>query len=351
MVKKPKRILIVRTDRIGDVILSAPAIQNLKGHFPDAHVAFMCRPYTKQILEGNPYLDEIITYDKYGRHKDVWSSIKFIFYLRRKKFDWAVILHPTNRVHLITFFSGIPFRAGWKRKMGFLLTRGVFHDKQEGKKHELEYTLDILKEINIPIVTKSTYFSVTKAAEENIHKLLSQCRVKEDDKVIVIHPSASCRSKRWPQEYFLELVKLLKEKINARIVVITAKGEEEFGQRIVEDKDVIDLRGKLDIREVGALLKRTTLFISNDSGPVHIAWSLKVPVISLFGRKNPGLSPLRWQPLGENSFYIHKDAGCRKCLAHLCKKDFLCLRKISPQEVYLLAQQILSAVDLKFHSS
>ena len=340
--KKPERILIVRTDRLGDVILSTPVIKNLREAFPAAHIAFMCRPYTKEVLEGNPCLDEVIICDKYGKHKSFWGIVKLAFYLRKKKFDWAIILHPTNRVHLLTFLAGISYRVGWDKKMGFLLNEKIPHTKQEGKKHELEYTLDVLRELKIPINNKHTYFPIITRAEEKIEGLLKKEGVGKNDKLIVIHPSASCPSKRWPQAKFSRLIKFLKEEFDLKVIVTTALNEVEFGKEIVEENEVIDLRGKLSISEIGSLLKRAALFISNDSGPVHIAASLDTPVISIFGRKDPGLSPLRWRPLGKNSFYFHKDVGCEACLAHECQKGFLCLEEISPQEVAEKAISILT---------
>ena len=333
MVKNPKKILIIRTDRIGDVVLSTPVIQNLREHFKSAHIAFMCWPYTREILEGNPYLDEVIVYDKYGIHKNLFSSIKFSFYLRRKKFDWAIILHPTTRVNMVTFLAGIPFRIGWDKKGGFLLSKKIFHNKQEGKKHELDYTLDVLREMDLSIIFKETYFPVIQESEEVVKNLLKSQGINENDKFIVINPSASCPSKRWPQKNFIKLIGLLRDRINIKILVITSKAEKELAQEIVGQKGVIDLRGKVSILELGALLKRSNLLISNDSGPVHIAASLNTPVIAIFGRKNPGLSPKRWKPLGENSFYFHKDAGCKICLAHNCKKHFFCINIITPLEV------------------
>jgi heptosyltransferase-2 len=342
--ESPERILIIRTDRLGDVILSTPVITNLRHAFPKAYIAFMCRPYTKQVVEGNPYLNEVILYDKDDKHKGIWASTKFAFTLRKKKFDWAIILHPTNRVNNITFLAGIRFRVGWDKKMGFSLTKRIPHKKQEGKKHELEYSLDILRELAIPIVDKKPYFPITKIAEESIRELLKTYGLGKEDKFIVLHPSASCTSRRWPHEHFSKLIKILQDKKNFPIIVVSVEEEKEFCQKIVDENKVIDLRGKLDISELGALLKRTTLFISNDSGPVHIASSLNTPVISIFSRKNSGLSPLRWGPLGNNSVYIHKDVGCTQCLAHNCVKGFLCLREIAPEEVAVQAFRILELV-------
>ncbi len=338
-----KRILIVRTDRLGDVILSTPVIKNLRLALPQSFIAFLCRPYTRDALEGNPYLDEVITYDKYGRDKSFGASIRFSAYLGKKNFDLALILHPTNRAHLITFLARIPERVGWDKKLSFLLTKKIPHRKQEGLKHELDYTLDILRALNIPIKCKDTYFPVSSNARGRVVEILKIKGIGEDEKFIVIHSSASCPSKRWPQTHFLELIKLLKKEISLKIVVITSRSEREFGRRLVEEGGAIDLRGVLTIAELGALFRRTALFISNDSGPVHIASSLNIPLISILGRGDPGLSPLRWGPLGKEAFYFHKDAGCTKCLAHNCLKGFLCLIAVSPYEVAKKAIELLKA--------
>jgi lipopolysaccharide heptosyltransferase II len=338
---EPKRILVIRTDRLGDVILSTPVLKNLKLAYPNAYVAFMCRPYTADALLGNPYLDEIIMYDKDVQQRSVWASIRFSLQLKKKKFDWAIILHPTARTHIITFFSRIPFRVGWDKKKGWLLTKRLAHTKQEGFKHESEYTLDVLRAIGVPVVDKALYFPIQEKAEYKVEELLKQKSIHKGEEFIVIHPSASCPSKRWPQESFVELVKTLKSETRLKVVVITCEEEKHLADVVIEKNDVIDLRGLLSVSEMGSLLKRAAIFISNDSGPVHIAAALHTPVISIFGRNDPGLSPVRWKPLGETSFYFHKDVGCTTCLAHNCTKGFLCLKAITVQEVAKKALEIL----------
>lgn len=340
----PRKILIVRTDRIGDVILSTPVIKNLRESFPQSYIAFMCRPYTKDILEGNPYLDELIIYDKYGRHRSWLKSIGFSLYLRRKKFDWAIILHPTNRVHLITFFAGIPFRVGWDKKMGFLLTKRIPHIKDEGTKHELEYTLDILEAIGLKIYSQEVFIPVYESGEEWVEEFFKEYNLDTNkDRVVGLGIGASCPSKIWPSSYFASLARLLKDRLGGEILVI-AKEEEKMLTQEFQAKfgpDFINLTGILDLRQIFSLFRRLSLFIGNDSGLIHIAWALKIPVISIFGRNDPGLSPQRWKPLGEKSFYFHKDVGCEECLAHNCQRNFLCLKAIKPEEVFSLAKNIL----------
>lgn len=338
----PQRILIVRTDRLGDVILSTPVITNLRLFFPKSYIAFMCRPYTREVVEGNPYLDEVIVYDKYGKHKSIWGSIKFTLQLRKKKFDWAVILHPTNRVHMITFFAGIPFRIGWDKKMGWFLTCKLVHTKDRGQKHELEYTLDILRNLGIPIREKKLYLPYNEQTDKFVGTILKEKGIKERDKFIVIHPSASCPSKRWPINYFIELIRLIRKEFPYKIVIISSDSEKEIASPIIKAHlEVIDLRGKLTIAEISALLKRAELFISNDSGPVHIAAVWDTPLIVIFGRKDPGLSPQRWRPLNKQAVYLHKDVGCDKCKAHHCERSFLCLYAIKPQEVWEKVRELI----------
>jgi heptosyltransferase-2 len=337
----PNRILIVRTDRLGDVILSTPVIKNLRNFYPASYIAFMCRPYTAQILQNNPYLNEIIIYDKYTKHKSIISSFKFSRALAKKKFDIAFILNPTKRANIITFLAKIPVRVGLKRKFGKLLTHPIEDTKHEGKKHELEYTLDIIRKMGVAAPEKKTYFPLKDDSEKRIENLLKENGIKNND-FIVIHPSASCPSKRWPEMHFIKLINLLKQNFKFKIILIGSENEKKYSENIVQEPDILDLRGKLDISDTGSLLKRAKLFISNDSGPVHIAASFDTPVISIFGRKDPGLSPERWKPLGEKSFYIHKGYNCEVCLAHNCKIGFMCLKAISPEEVFELAGTIIT---------
>ena len=342
-IRVPERILIVRTDRMGDVILSTPVIRNLREAYPDSYIAFMCRPYTKEILEGNPYLNEVIVYDKYGKHKSFFSSLRFSLSLRKKRFDLALVLHPTNRAHMVTFFAGIRVRAGWNRKMGFLLTHKLEHTKQLGEKHELEYTLDLLRFLNIPVRYKDTFFPLRDKDRNYIKNAFLKYGVSDYDKLIIIHPSASCVSKRWPQDYFIKLIELIRKEFGSRIAIVTSKDQAQYADRIIAKcAGLIDMRGKVTLSQLGALLEKADIFVSNDSGPVHIAAALGTPVISIFGRNEKGLSPRRWRPLGNKSFFMHKDVGCDPCLAHNCTKGFLCLKAIKPDEVFSLVKKIFS---------
>jgi len=334
---EPKRVLIVRTDRIGDVTLSTPVIKAIYDAYPNSFISFMVRPYAREIVEGNPYLDEVIVFDKRGSHKGLLGTARLAHTLKDKKFDIALVLHPTIRVHLIAFLARIPARIGYDKKMGFLLSKRIGHTKQLGQKHEAEYSLDILKEIGIEGRDTKPMVPQDGEAARKIGEILVSRGVGAEDIVIGIHPGASCPSKRWPLKKFAELADRLTKTLRAKVVIVAGPSDKRIGDELVslaKNKGrVINLAGCTSVKGLAALLKRCNLFISNDSGPVHIAVAAGTPVIAIFGRNEKGLSPARWKPLGEDDIVIHKEVGCAECLAHECKIDFRCIRSIEVDEV------------------
>ncbi|MDD4894282.1 MAG: glycosyltransferase family 9 protein, partial [Candidatus Omnitrophica bacterium] len=250
---------------------------------------------------------------------------------------------PTNRVHLVTFFAGIPRRVGYDRKLSFLLTDRIKHTKQSGQKHESEYALDLARYLGVEPKDKNIFLSVKPALEERVAELLKEEGAGRSDKLLVIHPAASCPSKIWPNERFAEVADKLIKKYGFKAVVVSGPKDITLAHNVVKHmhNPVINMAGKTSVGELAALLKRCSLFISNDSGPVHIAAAVGAPVVSIFGRSQAGLSPLRWGPTGEKSRAVHKTVGCIECLAHNCVKGFACLKAITVDDVMNAADSIL----------
>jgi heptosyltransferase II len=335
-VKNYKKILIVRLDRIGDVVLSTPVIKAVRDAYPKAHIAFLVRPYAVDAVKGNPYLNEVITYDKKG-------TLKLISQLFVKAFDLAIVLHPTARTHWIAFLAGIPERAGYDKKMGLFLTKRIPHTKQLGLKHEIDYTLDILRYIGIEPKERDLYFPIDIGSERKISALLAKKGIGGSDTIVVLNPAASCPSKRWRPENFAKVGDALVERFGAKVVIIADLRDRIFADGVANSmkKGSVNLAGLTTVADLGSVLKRAKLFISNDSGPVHIACAVGTPVIAIFGRSDRGLSPRRWGPSGKCDVALHKDAGCEVCLAHNCKIAFKCLESITPEEVIGEASKLL----------
>ncbi|MFC1806803.1 glycosyltransferase family 9 protein [Candidatus Omnitrophota bacterium] len=340
-----KRILLTRTDRLGDVLLTTPAIKAVRDAYPNAYIAMVVRPYTELALKGNPHLNEVIVYDKYGAYRSTAGSLKFAKSLRDNRFDLVIIFHPTNRMHILSFLAGIPKRVGYDERFSFLLTDRIKNLKHEGKKHESEYNFDLLDVLGVESSENKLYLTVDGEAQKSVNLLLSKYGVKDNDKIISLHPGASCLSKMWPADKFAQLADKLIDKYNVKIVVTGASEKKDMDScesvKKLMQKEALYFVGNLNIIELGALLQRSALFISNDSGPVHIAVAVNTPVISLFGRNQAGLGPKRWGPLGPKDISLHKDVGCAGlCLAHDCIRKFECLEAISVDEVLDAAEKL-----------
>ena len=339
-----KRILVVRTDRIGDVLLSTPVIKALRENYPRAFIAMMVRPYAKEIIDGNPYLDEVILFDKEGKHRNWFRAFKFARNLNKRKFDAAIILHPANTAHLVVFHAGIPRRVGYDRKHGFLLTDKLKHVKELGQKHEVEYNLDLVRYLGIEPKESRPFMPIKAESERWAEDLFKKERILKTERILAIHPGASCPSKIWPNERFAEVADKLIEKYGFKVFVLAGPKDTALAQSVIKSMRhaAINLGGKTSVSQMASLLKRCNLFISNDSGPVHVGSAVGAPTISIFGRAQKGLGPKRWGPLGEKDRVLHKNVGCVECLAHNCVKGFACLRAITVDDVIAAADAILT---------
>ncbi|MEA3490109.1 MAG: glycosyltransferase family 9 protein [Candidatus Omnitrophota bacterium] len=339
----PQRILITRTDRLGDVVLSTPVIRHMRRLYPDAYIAFMVRPENRDVVRNNPHLDEVIVYDKYGSRKSFLNSLRFSRFLREKKFDTAIALHPTNRVHIMLRLAGIPLRVGYDRKFGWLLNRKIRHLKQEGLEHEGDYNFDLLEKAGFDISGADRKPYIVTSDEEK--RLVDSVCLDQGlgENIIALHVGASCPSKRWDPERFACVADILSEKYGCDIALIGRDETAKLSGRVVSAMkgNAADLTDMLLVGELAEFLSRCRLFISNDSGPVHVAVAVNTPAVVIFGRKDPGLSPGRWGPLGEKDIVLHKDVGCEICLAHRCNRDFECLKAVSIDEVVEAAERIL----------
>ncbi|MCK4519467.1 MAG: glycosyltransferase family 9 protein, partial [Candidatus Omnitrophica bacterium] len=183
-IKRPKRILIVNVNWLGDVLFSTAAIRALRRRYTDAHLACMLVPRVRQILEDNPRLDEIIVYDEKGRHRGIIGKLKFIFFLKKKRFDIVFLFQRSFTRLLLCFLAGIPQRVGrYRKKGGFLLTKKVASTVD--RIHRAEYFLRIAGEVEGAADNRGCEFFVPEEAESSIKKLLESYKVKKDSLLTV----------------------------------------------------------------------------------------------------------------------------------------------------------------------
>ena len=194
--------------------------------------------------------------------------------------------------------------------------------------------------LNLPALspTNTLYVAVDESSKQWVH-----CMLAADKQWVCIHPGASDPTKQWPIEKFAQCMEQLYHELGVGFVVIAQGMNVQSAKRLHDLTRIpfIDLAGHTDIKQLTAVISCVRLLISNDSGPVHIAAALHKPVISLFGRNDPGMSPVRWRPLGRDSVYIHHPPQeCTVCDAHACSKGFRCYHAISVQEIVDCAKRL-----------
>lgn len=340
--KSNARILVTRTDRIGDFVLSTPVLEALRAKFPQAYLAVMTFTDNRDLILGNPFINEAVFYDKKGSERSWLGNIRFARRLAKKRFDIVIHLHATNRMHWVSFLAGIPLRVGWNRKCAWALTHGFADVKTQGQKHESEYNFELLKILDIECPQNpKPCFVVQEDAVKSVDVLLARRGI--DTPFIALNPTASCPSKMWPYYRFAELAAMLWQEYRQPLVITGGPADRAIAEKIqaLTNVPVIDLTGQLSLAMLGALMQKASLLISNDTGPVHIAAAVGTPVVSIFGRNQPGLSPVRWKPLGEQVRVVWKDTGCDPCLAHECHIAFLCLDIISARDVFEAAADLM----------
>jgi len=316
----PKNILAVRTDRFGEFLLNIPAFRALKLKFPEAKLTLVVNPYVQELARCIDVVDEVIPWEnKKHRLQDVY---RFSEKLKKKNFGLCVIFNPSKEFNIISFLAGIPLRAGYARKWGFLLTHKIPDEKHLGDRHEIEYNLDLVKLIGAAADDKKLSLVINEDLAEQLLKGIDL------NNSIVIHPWTSDLLKQWPTHKFFLLAQRLTKELRLTVIFIGGKEESDnSGELFAGFKDsVINLTGKTSLTQLAAVLKQSKLLISGDSGPVHLACCVGTPVVAIFRNDMPGKSPVRWGPRSEGSIVVEKNN----------------LFNISVEEVFDKVKEILS---------
>lgn len=329
--KNRQRILIINVNWLGDVLFTTPFIKAIKKKFPDSRIACLVVPRCKDLLETNPNIDEVIIYDEDGSHKSLLGKLRLISVIKKAKFDSAFILHRSFTRALLVYLSGIKKRIGYNTKRrGFLLTQSV---KEPAKRlHKIEYFLNLAAVCGAPIDDKDYEFTVTDEERLQADKLLGEGGVKKDDHVVVLNPGGNWPPKRWSKENFAKLADRLSDDLGVKIVITGAPADVELSCGIIElsKSRPISIAGKTSLKSLGAVMKKADLVISSDSGPMHLALSVRTRVIALFGPTSDAITG----PYGSGDFIvIRKDVDCSiPCYDHTCK-DYRCMNAITVDDV------------------
>ncbi len=326
------KMLIIRTDGIGDLLNATPAIALLRQNYPSAEITVLARPFNAPVLIGNPDVDRVLVFDRKVEHRVLSQQLRFYHTLRQEKFDLVVAMQTATLPHLIAFLSGARYRLGrYQKRFRSTLTHAWRGKYQKGKTHEVDRNLELVRLICQGEGNRQLVFNLLPDEIANVETRLASLGIGNDAFLIGIHPGGSSFDKRWPEKHYAELADRLVERDNVKILLLRGPGETELTQNIqgMMQSDAV-IYAPQSIRELGAILSYCNLFVCNDSGPMHLAAALNVQTVAIFGPTDH----VAWHPMSENATIVRRDMPCWPCSAHKCKIGWECTKKLPVEMVW-----------------
>ena len=318
---------------VGDTILTYPAVQSLKGLYPQSHLTILVAEYLADLWKSFPYVDEVITFRQTKGLGSFWEDLRLSQSLRERRFDMAVILPRSFRSLFQVYFSRIPVRAGYQSGFhSFLLTHGIARTEDVLRVHRVYYYLKLTEAFGKIETVPSPRVYLREEDRRWAEKILNDQGVLDGRPLIGINPGATYgAAKCWYPERFAEVGKRLSSKGNASLLLFGKEEERPTVREILQKVkgSSIDFVGKTSLLQLAALLERCHLLLTNDTGTMHIAAAVGTPVVALFGSTPPGMTG----PWGSHHQVISKEVACSPCMKRVCPTDHRCMDLITVKEV------------------
>jgi heptosyltransferase-2 len=345
------KILIRATNWVGDAIMALPALRSVRVRFPEAHIAIVARPYVADIYRGQQICDQLIPYDLQGAQAGVSGRERLARELRAQKFDVALLLQNAFDAAWLAWRARIPERIGYARDgRSFLLTKAVpVPDCAEISSHEQFYYLELLRRVGwLDHVNGESYIELTvdSQAKQRAAERLLAAGARSNALRVAIGAGASYGSaKCWPPDRFAEVANRLTAESDADIVLFGTPTEVAVSSAISAGlhRPAIDLTGKTSVGDLPALLSQCHLFIGNDSGAMHVASAVGLPVVAVFGPTDP----LGTAPVTTRCTIVQEKPYCSPCFLRRCPTDHRCMTRILPPRVAIAAQSWLASAEVR----
>ncbi|WP_246556016.1 lipopolysaccharide heptosyltransferase II [Desulfonema magnum] len=344
--KNIRHLLIRSTNWIGDAIMTTPAVRAIRKNFPGAEISILAKSWVAPVFKNSPHADRVLIYDEGGRHCSLTGKLRLATDLKRCRFDAVILLQNAFEAALITFLAGIPVRIGFDsdaRKL--LLTHAVRRIPEIRKIHQTGYYLEILRGAGLMTDGQDLHLTVSHEDQNRAREILVSYGISQKDGLLVgINPGATFgTAKRWFPERYAALCKRLQKTVASDILIFGGPGEEALGQQICEEagKRCVNLCGRTTLCEAMALIERCQLFVTNDSGLMHIAAALDIPQIAIFGSTDH----VTTAPVSSMSRIVRVPTSCSPCLRPECpEKHHRCMNEITVDMVESAVYDHLSCV-------
>lgn len=334
------RIVVRGPNWLGDAVMCEPALRHVRAIFPHAEITLLVKPAIAELLAQHPAVNRTLVYDDRGRHAGLSGKWTLAGVLRRHRFDLAILFQNAFEAALISFLAGIPRRFGYATDgRSLFLTDPVAVPPRNGQRHQVEYYWDLLKPFGSHGAAPAPRLFITPEESASMATRLADAGIGQTDLVIGVNPGSTYgHAKRWLPDRYAEVVNRLLKDMQAQagagvgVAILGAKGEEQLGQAIakqIKTRTVV-CSGHTTVRELMALVKRCQLFLTNDTGPMHVAAAFNVPLVAVFG-------PTDWQatsPYGVEAKLVRQPVSCSPCLLRECPIDHRCMSGVTVDQVY-----------------
>jgi lipopolysaccharide heptosyltransferase II len=331
----PKRILLIKPSSFGDIVQSLPVLAALKRSWPDAEVDWAIKPEWAQLIEDHPLLHQIVLFPR-----GLADALRCGKSLRAPRYDLVIDLQGLLRSGLYAIMTGCRARAGFadsREGSSWCYTRRV--KMPAGRVHAVDRCLELVRQLGVT-AGPAVRFPLPEGVAERqwADALWNRENINDAEIICVIHPGARWLTKRWPADRFARLADRLIVEHGARVILVGGGDglgvlDEVRGQM---KQKALNLGGTTNLRQLAALLRRATLLITNDSGPMHLAAAVGTPVVALFGPTDPR----RVGPYGHGHIVLRKNIDCSHCKRNRCARDGACMKAIEVEEVISAARQV-----------
>lgn len=284
------KILVVNIKYLGDLIISSAPLNSLRKKYPHANIQVLVRKEFEDVFKYNPNVNKVITFDSSLKGKKSLikfiEGIKFIFKIRNEKFDVVIALHPADRIAFLALFSGAKIRiAPKKQNFHFLFNCKV--DVYEDTISYIDYYNKIISAFNVENLDRYTEFYISKEEENWSEEFLMKYNLS-DCNILCIHPGASEPSKILKAENYVELIKLILSNNSIKILLLGGPEDKKICEKILSkvNSDSLIYYDSNSILKSAALIKKSSLLVTNDTGTRHLAVALKVPVLAFMPYDN-----------------------------------------------------------------
>jgi heptosyltransferase II len=342
----PQSILLIQTAFLGDAVLTTPLVDALHRQWPQSPLTLLSTPETAEVFRRLPGVQDVIVYDKRGRERSFGALMHLIGSLRDRRFALAIIPHRSFKSALMACLARIPRRIGFSASQGRWLLTDVI-PFQWGV-HDVDRNMALLTALGVDAPAPRLTMSPDPHAVEGVKARLAAAGLRPETRLVGIHAGSVWATKRWLPERFAEVADRLMAEPGTQVVFVGGPKDREATEALVQSMKQRPLNwvGETSLGELVAVIGRCSVFLTNDSGPMHVAVACGVPTVAIFG---PTTKELGFFPYGPGHRVIEKDLPCRPCGLHGADEcplgHFQCMRLITSDEVTAAVQDVLSTAD------